>query len=84
MTMNARQRWVADWRLLGDEAFGERYIDDGPNATGMIPGRLVFQDMEYTDLGPVSPASLCVFDWRFNHPKNDSEEGYAIHYIWAD
>ena len=84
MNMPLRAKWVADWRLLGDEGFGEHYIDDGPRATGLIPARLVFENIEYTDLGGVSPASCCVFDYRFNHPKNDSEEGYAIHYIWAD
>jgi len=82
--MPQRLKWVADWRLMGDTLFGEYYLDDGEHSTGLIPARLVFDDLEYTDLGGVSPASLCVFDYKFNNPKNISEEGYAIHYIWAD
>ena len=82
--VKSRQKWVSTWRILGDEKFGQHYIDDGPNATGLIPARLVYQGMEYTDLGVVSPASCCVFDYKFNHPRTDSEEGYELHYIWAD
>ena len=82
-SMKLRQRLLADWRLLGDEKFGEKYDDHGALATGIIPARLVYNNEEYTNLNGVSPASCFVFDYKFNH-ENQGEDTYQIHYIWAD
>jgi len=82
--MKTRQQILADWRLLGDVKFGEKYDDDGEQATGLIPARLVYNNKEYTDLNCVSVASCFVFDYKFNHEKQLDGEDYQIHYIWAD
>ena len=82
--MKSRQQILADWRLLGDEKFGEKYDDDGSNGTGLIPARLVYNNKEYTNLNGVSAASCFVFDYKFNHEKQEEGENYQIHYIWAD
>lgn len=82
--MKSRQQILSDWRLLGDEKFGEKYDDDGKHATGLIPARLVYNNQEYTNLNSVSAASCFVFDYKFNHEGQAEGDNYQIHYIWAD
>lgn len=79
-----RAQLIAEYRLIGKEEFGERYNDDGPRATGLIPARLIHNDMEYTEIPSLSIASCVIFDYLFRQKPEQFEGSYEIHYIWKD
>lgn len=79
--MNTRAKILADWRLLGDEKFGDKYDDNGEYATGLINARLMYANEEYTILYDVSFAACVIFEYKFHH---EADCPYSIHYIWND